>query len=208
MLIRLFGCKLNAFCCDRTFHEENETNENDGDYGKNKKDIEVRKSRRLLFAQVSESLQRHLFRGDRIASLLKKTGLDLIEVRIHGRTERIEIFAESQTVELIAALLNCLSNGRSDAPAFVAQKREQTDRGVTVLLAGVQNDLWTLLKNVGFDKWFPSERVFPEEDEEFSATLKAVRYAHALRGFDEAGEPVQAAALSGNGDSRHYYYLV
>ena len=80
---------------------------------------------------------------------------------------------------------------------------------MTVLLAGVQADLWTLLTNVGFDKWFPSERVFPEEEEEFSATLKAVRYAHALRGFDESGEAVPAAAAVGkNGDAKHYYYLV
>ena len=86
--------------------------------------------------------------------------------------------------------------------------REETDRGVTVLLAGVQDDLWKLLTNVGFDKWFPSERVFPEEDEEFSATLKAVRYAHALRGFDEAGEAVPAVAVGANGDAKHYYYLV
>jgi sulfate permease, SulP family len=86
--------------------------------------------------------------------------------------------------------------------------RQQTDRGVTVLLAGVQPDLWTLLTNVGFDDWFPSEHVFPEEDEEFSATLKAVRYAHALRGFDESNEPVTAAAVAGNGDAKHYYYLV
>jgi len=77
-----------------------------------------------------------------------------------------------------------------------------------VLLAGVQADLWTLLTNVGFDKWFPSERVFPEEEEEFSATLKAVRYAHALRGFDEAQEPVAAVAVAGNGDAKRYYYLV
>jgi SulP family sulfate permease len=86
--------------------------------------------------------------------------------------------------------------------------REESDRGVTVLLAGVQADLWTLLTNVGFDKWFPSERVFPEEDEEFSATLKAVRYAHALRGFDESGAKVPAEAVTTNGDSKHYYYLV
>jgi len=85
--------------------------------------------------------------------------------------------------------------------------RDETDRGVTVLLAGVQTDLWTLLTNVGFDEWFPSERVFPEEEEEFSATLKAVRYAHALRGFDESNEPV-TATVSGNGDSKSYYYLV
>ena len=47
---------VSAFGCDRSFHEENETNEYDGDYGKNKKDIEVRKSRRLLFAQIRETL--------------------------------------------------------------------------------------------------------------------------------------------------------
>ena len=86
--------------------------------------------------------------------------------------------------------------------------REQHDRGVTALLAGVQPDLWTLLKNVGFDGWFPSERIFPEEDEEFSATLKAVRYAHALRGLDESRAPVPAAAVASNGDREHYYYLV
>jgi sulfate permease, SulP family len=86
--------------------------------------------------------------------------------------------------------------------------REETSHGVTVLLAGVQPDLWTLLKNVGFDGWFPTAHVFPEEDEEFSATLKAVRYAHAQRGFDESGAPVPAAVVAANGDSKHYYYLV
>ncbi|PJE19233.1 MAG: sodium-independent anion transporter [Mycobacterium sp.] len=57
--------------------------------------------------------------------------------------------------------------------------RELTDRGVTVLLAGLRPDAAAVLKNVGFDTWFPAEHVFPEEDKEFSATLKAVRYAHA-----------------------------
>jgi SulP family sulfate permease len=86
--------------------------------------------------------------------------------------------------------------------------REEDSRGVTVLLAGVQSDLWTLLTNVGFDEWFPAERVFPEEEEEFSATLKAVRYAHALRGLDESDAPVPAAAAAGSGDASPYYYLV
>ncbi|MGV7507532.1 SulP family inorganic anion transporter, partial [Mycobacterium kansasii] len=57
--------------------------------------------------------------------------------------------------------------------------REVTDRGVTVLLAGLRPDAAAILHNVGFDSWFPAEHVFPEEDKEFSATLKAVRYAHA-----------------------------
>ncbi|OBH87358.1 SulP family inorganic anion transporter [Mycobacterium scrofulaceum] len=56
--------------------------------------------------------------------------------------------------------------------------RDETARGVTILLAGVRPDTLGVLTNVGFQSWFPAEQVFPEEDEEFSATLKAVRYAH------------------------------
>jgi hypothetical protein len=56
MLISLLGCNVSPLFGHRTFHEENETNEYDSDYGKNKKDIEVRKSRRLLFTQVRETL--------------------------------------------------------------------------------------------------------------------------------------------------------
>ena len=52
--------------------------------------------------------------------------------------------------------------------------------------------MWAVLQNVGLETWFPGEHVFPEEDEEFSATLKAVRYAHAQR----------------SGDAQRYYYLV
>lgn len=56
--------------------------------------------------------------------------------------------------------------------------REQTAHGVSILLAGVRPDTLGVLRNVGFDSWFPAEDVFPEEDEEYSATLKAVRRAH------------------------------
>jgi SulP family sulfate permease len=86
--------------------------------------------------------------------------------------------------------------------------REETARGVTVLLAGVQPDMWTLLKNVGVDRWFSSKHVFPEEDEEFSATLKAVRYARAQLEAHDLPVPVTVAAVSGNGDAQRYYYLV
>jgi SulP family sulfate permease len=73
--------------------------------------------------------------------------------------------------------------------------REETARGVTVLLAGVRPDTLAVLKNVGFQSWFPAEHIFPEEDEEYSATLKAVRYAHS-----------QPAA--GHADDPNLYYLV
>ncbi|ALR13438.1 sulfate transporter [Mycobacteroides saopaulense] len=55
--------------------------------------------------------------------------------------------------------------------------KEQQELGVTVLLAGVRSDSLALLQNVGFTDWLPAEQVFPEEDREFSATLRAVRYA-------------------------------
>ena len=49
---------------------------------------------------------------------------------------------------------------------------------LTLVLAGVRPDMLTVLNNVGFQSWFTAEHVFPEEDEDYSATLKAVRYAH------------------------------
>lgn len=55
--------------------------------------------------------------------------------------------------------------------------RETDGHGVTILLAGVRPDTLKVLNNIGFDSWFPAEQVFPEEEQEFSATLRAVRYA-------------------------------
>jgi sulfate permease, SulP family len=57
--------------------------------------------------------------------------------------------------------------------------RELTERGVTVLLAGVRSDLVEALNNVGLQGWFPAEHIFPEEEVEYSATLKAVRHARS-----------------------------
>lgn len=71
--------------------------------------------------------------------------------------------------------------------------REMTKRGVTVLLAGVRPDTLGVLNNVGFQSWFPVEQVFPEEDEEFSATLKAVRYAHNRLADLKVNEPFTSA---------------
>ncbi|MGO8941730.1 MAG: SulP family inorganic anion transporter, partial [Mycobacterium sp.] len=72
--------------------------------------------------------------------------------------------------------------------------REETARGVTILLAGVRPDTLGILHNVGIQSWFPAQHIFPEEDEEFSATLKAVRHA---RGH-----------LAAVADSPDLYYLV
>jgi SulP family sulfate permease len=48
-------------------------------------------------------------------------------------------------------------------------------RGVTVLLCGVRPEFAKAMENLRFQDWLPANRIFPEEDEKFSATLKAVR---------------------------------
>ncbi len=68
--------------------------------------------------------------------------------------------------------------------------REETARGVTVLLAGVRPDALAILSNVGFQSWFPAEHIFPEEDEDYSATLKAVRHARGHLAAVEVDAPV------------------
>ena len=77
---------------------------------------------------------------------------------------------------------------------------------MTVLLAGMRPDTLGVLHNVGFESWFPAEQVFPEEDEEFSATLKAVRYAHNRLAKLKLKEPFATAPeLAQHAD---LYYLV
>jgi SulP family sulfate permease len=79
--------------------------------------------------------------------------------------------------------------------------REESARGVTILLAGVRPDTLGVLTNVGFESWFPADHVFPEEDEEYSATLKAVRYAHGKLVQLKPEEPLATAHSA-------LYYLV
>ena len=80
---------------------------------------------------------------------------------------------------------------------------EENGHGATILLAGVRPDALTVLKNVGFERWFPAEQVFPEEDEEYSATLKAVRYVQTKLGSQQdAAAPAQEYA-----DTRLYYLV-
>jgi SulP family sulfate permease len=52
--------------------------------------------------------------------------------------------------------------------------------GVTVLLCGVRADFAQGLENLRFYDWLPSDRVFLEEEKDYSATLKAVRYSYSI----------------------------
>ncbi|MEI9939011.1 MAG: hypothetical protein WDO69_17470 [Pseudomonadota bacterium] len=62
--------------------------------------------------------------------------------------------------------------------------RDSQKDGLTVLLAGIRPDLSSAFTRLSFADWFPEDRVFVEEDEVDSATLKAIRKAYALLGSD------------------------
>ncbi|MFM0277627.1 SulP family inorganic anion transporter [Paraburkholderia sediminicola] len=60
--------------------------------------------------------------------------------------------------------------------------REAQRDGLIVLLAGLRPALRGVLRNLRFTDWYPAKRFFPEEDETWSATVRAVRYAYAQLG--------------------------
>jgi sulfate permease, SulP family len=84
--------------------------------------------------------------------------------------------------------------------------READTRGVTVLLAGVRPDFSRGIKNLRFGDWLPRDRVFHEEDEVYSATLKAVRHAYELLGRTSPRSSSQAERIEGG--EQELYYLI
>ncbi len=60
--------------------------------------------------------------------------------------------------------------------------RDTDKLGITVLLAGVRPDLARILNNTGVANWLPAGRIYLEEDEQYSATIKAVRHVYKLLG--------------------------
>jgi SulP family sulfate permease len=85
---------------------------------------------------------------------------------------------------------------------------EQEAHAVTVLLAGVRPDTLRTLENVGFESWFPAEQVFPEEEKEYSATLKAVRYAYSKLHLPVVGASSSQGAQEDTEPLAKLYYLV
>ena len=84
--------------------------------------------------------------------------------------------------------------------------RDMLNLGVTVLLSGIRPDFAHGLKNLCFHDWFPAENVFPEEDQVYSATLRAVRRGHEL--LQESSGNRSRKAESGAGEKEPLCYLV
>lgn len=77
--------------------------------------------------------------------------------------------------------------------------------GVTVILCGVRADFAQGLDNLRFYDWLPADRVFLEEDKEYSATLKAVRYGYK---FIENNSCDHCAQHRSKPDDEVFYYLI
>jgi SulP family sulfate permease len=82
--------------------------------------------------------------------------------------------------------------------------RESSESGLTVLLAGVRPALLSAILRMGITRHYPAELIFAEEDEEYSATLKAVRKAYLLLGLRTSG----SAGGREKGGAEAAYYLV
>jgi SulP family sulfate permease len=88
--------------------------------------------------------------------------------------------------------------------------REAEKLGVTVLLAGVRPELAKVLDNVRFKNWLPEDRIFPEEHEIYSATLRAVRYAYQLLGVagkDQIRPEGEKPSIRGEVGEPDYYLV-
>ncbi|MEM5404905.1 SulP family inorganic anion transporter [Paraburkholderia unamae] len=84
--------------------------------------------------------------------------------------------------------------------------RDAQREGLVVLLAGLRPEFREVLKCLRFTDWYPAERFFPEEDETWSATVRAVRHAYA-----ELGARNACAHCADRIDARqpsNLYYLV
>src|SRR6202142_2906988 len=79
-------------------------------------------------------------------------------------------------------------------------------RGVIVLLCGVRPEFARAMANLRFHDWLPADRVFPEEAEKFSATLKAVRHVYELL-EDNLCDHCMQAEFAGT-EPQPLYYLV
>ncbi len=62
--------------------------------------------------------------------------------------------------------------------------QEMRAKHVEVLLCGVREDFAQVLTNLGFHEWLPASCVFLEEPSAGSSTLKAVRHAYELLGYE------------------------
>ena len=101
---------------------------------------------------------------------------------------------------------------RTRNPDMVSMERfdhflhDMQTRRVTVMICGVRKEFAKAMANLRFADWLPADRISQEEDEKFSATLKAVRHVYALLEHNSCKHCGQNDLVSA--DRQPLYYLV
>ena len=88
--------------------------------------------------------------------------------------------------------------------------KDASERGLVMFLAGVRPDLLAALTRIGVTQRIDPDHVFVEEEEDFSATLRAIRSAYALAAIQSRvkGAQGQASTDTDQDDRPLKYYLV
>jgi sulfate permease, SulP family len=95
----------------------------------------------------------------------------------------LHLRARTQGIEYIVLRLKRVRN-----PDVVCLERfeeflhDTEKNGIVVLLAGVREDFLQAIGRLRFAEWYPTDRIFPEQDDKDSATLAAVRRVYDLLG--------------------------
>jgi SulP family sulfate permease len=125
-----------------------------------------------------------------------------------------EIIAETDRTASKYVVLRLRRTRNPDAVAaeYLEHFLNEADRrGVTVLLAGIRPDLLKIMKNIGLTSRLPADRLFPQEDDAFSATLRAVRHAAHLANEDttrNSGMQTEESVHTNGKANEPAYYLV
>jgi sulfate permease, SulP family len=80
--------------------------------------------------------------------------------------------------------------------------------GVTIILCGVRPAFLKAMRNLHFHDWLHADRVFPEEEEKYSSTLKAVRHAYELVHANSCEHCRVTQREWAGADRQPLYYLV
>jgi sulfate permease, SulP family len=83
--------------------------------------------------------------------------------------------------------------------------KSSESKGIAVLLAGVRQDLLEAMHRLRFNEWFPEERIFPQGNDEDSATLAAIRSVYGKLDDETACEHCAPKRSASAGAGRLYY---
>ena len=126
---------------------------------------------------------------------------------LDGLFEKLQSRAEQEKIRFIVLRVK-----RARSPDVVCMERfehflrDMEKSGVTVLLCGVRLGFAGGMERLRFQDWLPADRVFYEEQQVFSSTLKAVRHVYELLG-ENSCEHCRRNEMS-SAELKELYYLV